>query len=83
MYSIAFEFETEQEMQSIAEQLYKKHGITGEFEMYPTSGGRYRLHICSEKPIKDNILEKLPGKKVQVKGGYGSATSKEAASDDD
>lgn len=83
MYSIALEFETEAEMQSVAELLWKKHGVTGELEMYPTSTGRYRLQIHSEKQIRDNVLEKLPGKKVQAKGGYGSAVPKEVSNEDD
>lgn len=83
MYSVAFEFESEQEMQQVADQLWKKHAITGELEMYPTSSGRFRLHVYSEKQIKDSVLEKLPGKKVQAKGSYGSAVPKEAVSDND
>lgn len=82
MYSIAFEFETEKEMLHVADQLWKKYGLTGEQEMYP-AGGRYRLHVFSEKQIKDSILEKLPGKKVQAKGSYGTASPKEATSDDE
>lgn len=83
MYSIAFEFETEKDMHFVADQLWKKHGVTGELEMYPTSNGRYRLHVHSEKQIRDSVLEKLPGKKVQVKGSYGSATPKEVVNEDD
>lgn len=83
MFSIAFEFETEEEMKNVAEQLWKKHGVTGELEMYPTSNGRYRLNIHSEKQIRDSVLDKLPGKKVPVKGSYGSATPKEVTSEDD
>lgn len=82
MYSIAFEFETEQEMQQVAKHLWEKQGITGELEMYPTSSGRYRLVICSEKQIRDSVLEKLPGKRIQAKAGYGSAVLKEAPSED-
>lgn len=82
MYSIALEFETEQQMQQAANHLWNKHGITGEFEMYPTSSGRFRLHIYSERPIKDSVLEKLPGKNVPVKGNYGVSVPKEALSDD-
>lgn len=83
MYSIAFEFETEEEMHQVAELLWKKHGVTGELEMYPTSNGRFRLHVYSEKQIKDSVLEKLPGKRVQAKGSYGSALPKEVAGEDD
>ncbi len=78
MYSIAFEFETEQEMQQVVKLLWEKRGITGELEMYPTSAGRYRLVICSEKQISDSFLETVPGKRIQAKAGYGSAVVKEA-----
>lgn len=81
MYSFAFEFETEQEMQQAAEQLWEKQGVTGEFEMYPTSGGRFRLHIISEQQIPDSLLEKLPGKKITSKMGFGSPVLKEEQSD--
>jgi hypothetical protein len=83
VYSIAFEFETEEQMQSVADKLWNKHGITGEFEMFQTNTGSFRLHIFSEKPIKDSVIEKIPGKKVQVRGSFGSASLKEAPSEDD
>lgn len=82
MYSIAFEFETRQEMEQVAKQLWDKQGITGELEMYPTSSGRYRLVICSEKQVRESVLEKLPGKRIQAKAGYGSAVLKEATGED-
>ncbi len=82
MYAIAYEFETEEQMRLVADQLWNKHGITGEFEMHQTGSGRFRLHIYSEKQIKDSVLEKLPGKNVQVRGNFGVAVPKEALSED-
>ncbi|MCK9525685.1 MAG: hypothetical protein M0R49_07125 [Limnochordia bacterium] len=82
MYSIAYEFETEQEMQQVVDQLWNKHGITGEFEMYQDASGKFRLQVYSEKQIKDSILEKLPGKNVHVKGNYGVPAPKEVLSED-
>jgi len=82
VYSIAYEFETEEQMQAVADQLWNKHGITGEFEMYQAANGRFRLHIYSEKQIKDSVLEKLPGKHVQVKGNYGVPAPTEVVSED-
>lgn len=82
MFSLALEFETEEQMQETADRLWNKHGITGEFEMYQTSSGRYRLHIYSEKQIRDSLLEKLPGKHVQIKGSFGSAIRSEVARED-
>ena len=82
MYSIAYEFETEQDMQLVADQLWNKHGITGEFEMYQSPNGKCRLQIYSEKQVKESVLEKLPGKAVQVKGNYGVPAPKEVPSED-
>lgn len=82
MYSIAYEFETEKEMQQVVDQLWNKHGITGEFESYKMASGKFRLHVYSEKQIKQSILEKLPGKSVQAKGTYGVPTPKEVHSED-
>jgi hypothetical protein len=82
VYSIAYEFETEEQMQFAADQLWNKHGITGEFEMYRTGNGRFRLHIYSEKQIRESVLEKLPGKNVQIKGSFGMSAPKEVLSED-
>ncbi|HHU62148.1 MAG: hypothetical protein QM401_09890 [Bacillota bacterium] len=82
MHSIAFEFETEKELQEVADQLWKKHGISGEFEMYPTKDGHFRLHVFAEKPIRESILEKINAKKVQSKGSFGSPISKGNVSND-
>ncbi len=82
MYSFAFEFETKQVMEKVAKQLWDKQGITGELEMYSTSQGRFRLVVCSEKPIRDSVLDKVPGKRVQAKAGYGSVLPKEVSSED-
>ena len=81
MNTIALEFETEQEMQEVADKLWNKHGITGEFAMFQTPSGTFRLHIYSEKAIKDSLLEKLPGKRVQMKGSFGSAVRTEVPSE--
>lgn len=80
MFSIALEFESEQEMQAVADKLWNKHGISGELEMFQTSNGTFRLHIYSEKPIKESLLEKLPGKRVQIKGSFGAAVRSEVSS---
>jgi hypothetical protein len=82
VYSIAYEFETEEQMKAVADQLWNKHGITGEFEMYQAGNGRFRLHIYSEKQIRESVLEKLPGKHVQVKGSYGVPAPKEVVSEE-
>ncbi len=82
VYTIAYEFETEEEMRLVADQLWNKHGITGEFEMYQSPNGKFRLQIYSEKQIRDGVLEKIPGKAVQVKGNYGVPAPKEVLSED-
>lgn len=64
--SFGFEFESEEEMLSVADKLWKKHGVTGEMEMYPVKEGKWRLNVHSEKQVRDSTLEKLPGKPVTV-----------------
>lgn len=81
MNTIALEFATEEEVRAAADKLWNKHGITGELEMFQTSSGAWRLHIYSEKPIKESILEKLPGKRVQIKGSFGAAMRAEVPSE--
>lgn len=83
MFSLAFEFETEEEMKKAAEQLWTKHSVTGELEMYVTNSGRYRLNIHSEKTIRDSVLEKFSGKRLQAKSSFGSKLPKEVISEDD
>ncbi|HHW72535.1 MAG TPA: hypothetical protein GX393_04815 [Firmicutes bacterium] len=82
MNSLALEFETEEEMKAVADKLWHKYGVTGELEMFQTPSGAYRLHIYAEKPIKESILEKLPGKRVQIKGSFGAAVRSEVSSGD-
>ena len=60
MYSIAYEFETEEQMKAVADQLWNKHGITGEFEMYQAGNGRFQLHIYSEKQIRKVSWKNCP-----------------------
>ncbi|HPT83705.1 MAG TPA: hypothetical protein PLM25_07435 [Limnochordia bacterium] len=80
MHSIALEFTSEEEMRAVADRLWNKHGVTGELEMFQTPSGTFRLHIYAEKPIKESILEKLPGKRVQIKGSCGAAVRAEVPS---
>lgn len=83
VFSIGFEFETEEQMLATAEKLWKKHGITGELEMYPTSNQKYRLNIHSEKQIRESILDQIPGKRMQAKISYGTSAPKESQNEDD
>lgn len=80
MNTIALEFATEQEMQAAADKLWNRHGITGELEMFQTPSGTFRLHVYSEKPIRESLIEKLPGKRVQIKGSFGAAVRTEVPS---
>ncbi|NLJ74859.1 MAG: hypothetical protein GX331_07705 [Firmicutes bacterium] len=83
VFSVGFEFETEETMLTVAEKLWTKYGVTGELEMYPTSNQKYRLNIHSEKQIKESILDKVPGKRMQAKISYGTSVPKESQNEDD
>lgn len=82
LHSIAFEFDTEQDMRQTAEELWKKHEITGELEMFPTDSGKFRLHVYSEKKIKESVLEKITAKRIHAKGSYGAAVPKEESGEE-
>ncbi|HHY09197.1 MAG TPA: hypothetical protein GX528_01380 [Firmicutes bacterium] len=82
MHSIAFEFENEQDMLQTAEELWEKHGVTGELEMFPTASGKFRLHVYAEKQIKESVLEKIAGKRIHAKGSYGTAVPREKSGDE-
>ena len=65
--SIALEFENREEMEKAASLLWNKYDVSGELELMPLDTGRFRLTIHSEKQLRDTVLERLPGKRVQAK----------------
>lgn len=83
IHSVAFEFETEHDMLNTANKLWDDVGITGEMEMQETTSGRWRLSVFSEKQIKEAVLEKVNGKRVQAKSSLAPAIIRESPDDND
>jgi len=81
--SVGFEFESEEEMLKAAKKLWNKHGISGELEMAAAGNNKYRLNIHSEKPLRDSLLNQIPGKRTQAKATFGAPVSIESDDDDD
>lgn len=80
MQTIVMEFDNEQQMREAQSRLWDKEKVTGEMGAKPLAGGRWRLELITEKPIKESLLEKLPGKVVQP--GRGGEAGPAAAPDD-
>jgi hypothetical protein len=80
--SVGFEFETEEQMLKTAKKLWSKHGISGELEM-AAAGSKFRLNIHSEKPLRDSLLNQIPGKRTQAKAAFGTPVQTESADDDE
>ena len=82
MQSVGFEFETEEHMLKTAAKLWKKHGISGELEMAAAANNKFRLNIHSEKPLRDSMLNQIPGKRTQAKAAFGATVLTESDDDD-
>lgn len=65
--SFALDFNSRDEMEQVANKLWKQHKITGEMEMIPLPGGRWRLSVHSEKQLRSSTIEALPGKRTSSK----------------
>lgn len=62
--SVTFEFDTQAELVAAIEKLRMKHEVTGEFHVQPVAGRGWRLKLSSEKPLRESILERLSGRRV-------------------
>lgn len=86
MQSIAMEFDSRDHLNEAVEKLWVAGKVTGELAVRPLSGGRWRLDLTSEQPIKDKMLEKLPGKLLTAgagaKGSEADAAADAEADDD-
>ncbi len=83
MQSIGFEFETEEEMLKAAKKLWTKHGLSGELEMAASGKNKFRLNIHSEKPLRESILNQIPGKRTQAKAAFGTLLQTDSDDDDE
>ncbi|NLM94074.1 MAG: hypothetical protein GX165_00725 [Firmicutes bacterium] len=65
--SFVLDFNSRDEMEQVANKLWKQHRITGEMEMIPLPGGRWRLSVHSEKQLRQSTIDSLPGKRTTSK----------------
>lgn len=66
MQYLTFEFESEKELRETMKKLWEHYGVTGEVNMRPVTGGRWRLDVISEKELRDSTLEKFSQLRVEV-----------------
>ncbi|NLN17448.1 MAG: hypothetical protein GX182_09075 [Firmicutes bacterium] len=65
--SFVLDFNSREEMDQVANKLWKQHKITGEMEMIPLPGGKWRLSVHSEKQLRQSTIDALPGKRITSK----------------
>lgn len=83
MQAIAMEFDSRDQLNEAVEKLWVTGKATGELVVKPLSGGRWRLDLTSETPIKDKMLEKLPGKLLTGAAAGAKGDAADAAEGDD
>jgi hypothetical protein len=66
MQYLAFEFDTEKEMQEVVKKLWDQLGVTGELAVRPLANGRWRVDLAAEKELRDSTLEKLEKYRVEA-----------------
>lgn len=67
IHSFAWEYDNREDLDETAKHLWNKLGITGELDIVPLEGDRWRLTVHSERPIRESTLESLKGESVQAK----------------
>ena len=66
MMVVALEFDDPKKLEAAIQRLRQNLGVTGELGIKPLEGGRWRLTISSEKPLRESSLEKLGGQRVDL-----------------
>lgn len=67
MFVYALEFEREAELEQALRRLERHYELTGEFHVQPVDGGRaWRLTVYAERALRDSVLEKLGGRRVDA-----------------
>lgn len=61
MQSFAFEFDNESDLRETARKLMEDLDVTGEINIKPLGGGRWRMDVSSERELRESTLEKLKG----------------------
>ena len=64
LQSFVFLYETKEELDKAVEQLQSRHGFTGELAIRLDEDGKWRLTAVSEKRLRENSLDALPGERV-------------------
>lgn len=82
MQSIAMEFDSREHLNEAVEKLWGTGKASGELAVRPLSGGRWRLDLTSETPIKEKLLEKLPGKVLTGAAGAAAGAGEAGESAD-
>lgn len=86
MQTIAMEFDSREHLNEAVEKLWVAGKVTGELAVRPLSGGRWRLDLTSEAPLKEKMFEQLPGKVLTGaaggKGGSDGSAADEAEAAD-
>lgn len=66
MQHVVYEFENEEIMREVIEKLWNQHGVTGEMSVRPSTGGRWRMEMMSEKDVRESTLEKYASYRVEA-----------------
>lgn len=72
MQSIALEFATEEDLNE-ATRLIDRLNVTGEVAIRPLGGGRWRMDIHAERPIRESSLERLKARRLSAGQSAGDA----------
>mgnify|MGYP000660493967 CR=1 FL=1 len=59
------QFEDEQELQRCIQLLQKRYRVTGELSARRLDDGRWELQVVSERRLRESVLERLPGQRVE------------------
>lgn len=65
MHVVIMEFERESDLHEAADYLWNKAGVTGELNIKPAGKGVWRMELIAEKAVRQSVLEKLKGRRVE------------------
>lgn len=80
MQSFAFEFDHESDLRQTAKKLIEDLDVTGEINIKPLGGGRWRMEVGSERELRESTLEKLKGYRREGTRGLDIGSDEAAAS---
>lgn len=68
MFVFALDFDREGDADAAIERLRRQYQVTGEFHVRPLEGGGWRLTVYSERALRDSVIERLGGRRVDARG---------------